>query len=591
MDKEEVAFYEFDSFRIDTRRYLLLRGDEHIPLAPKALKTLIVLVQNRGRVVGKDELLTAVWPDSFVEESNLAQNVFVLRRALGEERGVRRFIITVPGAGYRFIAAVREMDAVEGARRPALSTVSGEAVEASAVTSIAVLPFKSLGGEGGDDFLGLGLADALIARLSNLKRVAVRPTTSVMRYGGRAHDPAAVGRELNVESVLDGVLQRDGDQVRVSAQFVRVSDGATLWAAKFDESFTNIFAIQDSISEQVAGALALKLSGEEQSRLRKNYTDDPEAFQLFVRGRYFWNQRTTEGLRKAIECARRAIELDPAYAPAYVGMADCYNLLPGYGGTAPRESFPLAQAAAMRALEIDPDMAEAYTSLGFVNYRYGWDWEAAEVDFHRSIELKPQYATAHHWYGESLAANGRFDESLAALERAQRLDPLSLPIITDLAQTLFFARRFDECEARLRETFELDQRSVRAHIIRGAALEQLGEYEQAAAALERAAELSGGSTLALSGLAHVYALGGRRRRAREILRRLEEMSRTVYVSSYNRAVVHVGLGENEKALAALEQAVQSRDVWLVWLGVNPRLDPLRGEPRFDALLRSVGLSS
>ncbi|MFL6254830.1 MAG: tetratricopeptide repeat protein, partial [Pyrinomonadaceae bacterium] len=253
------------------------------------------------------------------------------------------------------------------------------------------------------------------------------------------------------------------------------------------------------------------------------------------------------------------------------------------------ESFPLAQAAAMRALEIDPGMAEAYTSLGFVNYRYGWDWETAESDFQRSIELKPQYATAHHWYGESLAAHGRFDESLAALERAQRLDPLSLPIITDLAQTLFFARRFDECEARLRETFELDQRFVRAHIIRGAALEQLGAYKQAANALERAAELSGGSTLALSGLAHVYALAGRRRRAREILRRLEEMSHTVYVSSYNRAVVHVGLGEKEQALSALEQSVQSRDVWLVWLAVNPRLDPLRGEPRFDALLRSVGL--
>ena len=587
MDKEEVAFYEFGPFRIDMRRYLLLRGGEHVPLAPKALKTLLVLLQNRGRVVGKEELMGAVWPDSFVEESNLAQNVFVLRRALGEERGERRYIVTVPGVGYRFVAPVRELGAAEGARRPRPAT--GEAGEVSAVTSIAVLPFKSLGAEGGDDFLGLGLADALIARLSNLKRVAVRPTTSVMRYVGRSHDPAAAGRELNVESVLDGVLQRDGDQVRVSAQFVRVSDGATLWAAKFDESFTNIFAIQDSISGQVAGALALKLSGEEQSRLRKNYTDDPEAFQLFVRGRYFWNQRTPEGLRKGIEYARRAIELDPTYAPAYVGIADCYNLLPGYGGQDPRESFPLARAAAARALEIDPGMAEAYASLGFVGYRYEWDWEAAEGHFRRSVELKPQYATAHHWYGEALAATGRFDESLAALERAQRLDPLSLPINTDLAQTLFFAHRYGECEARLRETLEMDQRFARAHIIRGAALEQLGEYEEAAVALERAAELSGGGALALSGLGHAYALGGKRRRAREILRRLEAMSREGYVSSYNRAVVHVGLGESEEALAALEQAVQTRDVWLVWLGVNPRLDPLRGEPRFAALLRGVGL--
>ena len=589
MNNRQVAFYEFGPFRIDMRRYLLLKGEELLPLSPKAFKTLLVLVENRGRVVEKEELLDTIWPDSYVEESNLAQNVFVLRRVLGEEKSEHRYIVTIPGAGYRFVAPVLEIDAAESVRAQPARPAPNETGETGAVTSIAVLPFKSLAGEGGDEFLGLGLADALITRLSNLKRVAVRPTTSVLKYHDKKHDPVSVGRELNVESLLDGIFQRDGDRIRVSVQFVRVSDGAILWAAKFDESFTNIFSIQDSISEQVAGALVLKLSGEEQSRLRKNYTDNTDAFQLFIRGRYFWNLRTVEGLKKGIEYAQQAIALDPTYAPAYVGIADCYNLLPGYGGFAPKESFPRAKAAIMRALEIDDSLAEVYASLGFVNYRYEWDWDEAERNFRRSIELKPGYATAHHWYGESLAANARFDESLAALERAQELDPLSLPINTDFAQTLFFMRRFDECEAWLRKTLEMDQRFVRAHIIRGAALEQLGEYAEAASALERAAELSGRNHFALSGLAHVYALAGRKKAAREILRHLEKSSQETYVSAYNRAVIHAGLDEKEKAITALEQAVQLRDVWLVWLGVNPRFDTLRAEPRFADLLRSVGL--
>ncbi|MDT7807761.1 MAG: hypothetical protein QOJ70_1574 [Acidobacteriota bacterium] len=586
MNNREVAFYEFGPFRIDMRRYLLLRGDEHIPLSPKTLKTLLVLVERRGSVVKKDELLAVIWPDSFVEESNLAQNVFVLRKVLGEEKSEHRYIVTVPGVGYRFVAPVSEVERVAPPR-----AAPGALEETGAVISIAVLPFKSLSEEGGDAFLGMGLADALITRLSNLKRVAVRPTTSVMRYGEKTNDPAAIGRELNVGSVLDGVFQRGGDQIRVSVQLVRASDGATLWAAKFDESFTNIFAIQDSISEQVAVALALKLSGEEQSRLTKNYTENTDAFQLYIRGRYFWNLRTVEGLQKAIVYARQAIALDPTYAPAYVGMADSYNLLPGYGGHAPHESFPRAKAAAMQALEIDEALAEAYTSLGFVNYRYEWNWAEAERSFRRSIELKPNYATAHHWYGESLAAAARFDESLAMLTRARELDPLSLPINTDYAQTLFFTRRFVECEAHLRETLEMDERFVRAHIVRGTALEQMGKYEEAAAAFERAAELSGRNPFALSGLAHVYALAGKRRAAREILKHFEDASRERYVSGYNRAVVHIGLGEKEKAIAALEQGVPSRDVRLVWLDVNPRFDSLRDEPRFTDLLRIVGLRS
>ena len=579
------VFYEFGRFRIDMQRYLLLRDDEPVPLSPKAFKTLLVLVENRDRVVLKEELLNAIWPDSYVEESNLAQNVFVLRKALGEEKSDHRYIVTLPGTGYRFVAQVRELG---GKGLPQDSTLNENSL---AISSIAVLPFRPLVEEGSDKFLGLGLTDALVTKLSSLKQIKVRPTIFVLRYRDATSDLISIGRELNVDAFLDGVFQRDGDQIRVSVQLVRVRDGTTLWAAKFDESFTNLFSIQDSISEQVVRALALELSIEERRQLAKSYTDSTDAFQLYIRGRYFWNQRTLEGLRKSIDYAQQAIAMDPTYAPAYVGLADAYNLLAGHGGLAPRETFPKAKAAAMRAIEVDSGLAEAYASLGFVNYRFEWDWREAEKNFRQAIELKPNYATGHHWFGECLAAMGRFEESLAALRRAQECDPLSLPINTDLAQTLYFARRYAECEAVLHETLEFDRHFARAYIVLGTALEQLGKYDEAVAALTRALELTGESHLALSGLGHVYAISGRKKAARETIRSLEQVSHQHYVSAYNIAIIHTGLGEKEEALARLREAVDKRDVWLVWLASNPRLDPLREDSRFSELLSSVGLLS
>jgi tetratricopeptide (TPR) repeat protein len=293
---------------------------------------------------------------------------------------------------------------------------------------------------------------------------------------------------------------------------------------------------------------------------------------------------------KGIEYARQAISIDPTYALAYVGLADSYNLLAGHGGLAPKETFPKAKAAALKALEIDPALAQAYASLGFVSYRFDWDWPRAEEYFQRAIELNPNYPTAHHWYGESLVVTGRFDDSIGALERAQELDPLSLPINTDLAQSLFFARRYDESEEQLRKTLELDQSFVRACIICGGVYEQKGMYEQSIAILQKAVELSEGNPLALSGLGHVYAASGNTGEARRILGELKQLGRQRYVSPYNIAIVHAGLGEKEAALDWLVKAYHHRDVWLVWLKVNPRFDSLRAESRFTDLMRRVGLT-
>jgi TolB-like protein/Tfp pilus assembly protein PilF len=454
-----------------------------------------------------------------------------------------------------------------------------------------VLPFNALGENGHEPYLGPGLADALITKLSSISKITVLPTTAVLKYTGGKQNPLDAGRELGVDTVLDGHVQRLDERIRVTVQLVRLRDGKTLWAEKFDEKFTDVFAVQDSISEQVTRALMLKLTAEEEELLAKRYTENTEAFQVYIKGRYFWNKRTVEGLNKGIEYARQAISIDPTYAMAYVGLADCYNLLAGHGGLAPKETFPQAKAAAMRALEIDPRLAQAYASLGFVSYRFDWDWTRAEQDFNRAIELSPSYSTAHHWYGESLAVTGRFEESIAALRRAQELDTLSLPINTDLAQSLFFARRFEESDEQLRKTFEMDQNFVRACVISGAVYEQLGRHEEAIAVLRRAVDLSEGNPLTLSGLGHALALSGQRDEARKILIDLKELARQRYVSAYNIAVIHTGLREKEAALDWLVKAYHNRDVWLVWLKVNPRFDTLRAEPRFTDLMRRVGLTA
>ena len=588
MPDPQIAFYEFGKFRIDMRRYLLMRDDEPLQLSPKALKTLLVLIENRGRVVSKDELLKAIWPDCHVEESNLAQNVFVIRKALGESVD-QRYIITVAGSGYRFAAAVSEVFSPEVA---IAQTASRSATIAGSESGrlIAVLPFKSLDPHESDEYLGLGLADALITRLSSLKQISVRPTSSVLRYRETGDDPVQVGKQLNVELLLDGVFQRANDQIRVSVQLIRVSDGVTLWAAKFDEQFTNLFSIEDSISEQVTAALELELSAEEQRQLRGKYPVGSDALHLYIKGRYFWNQRTLEGLKKCLDYAQQTIAADPTYAPAYVGVADCYNLLAGHGGLAPNETFPKAKAAALTALELDPTLGEAYASLAFVNYRYEWNWPEAEQNFLKAISIKPNYSTAHHWYGEALASAGRFEESLATLTRAEELDPLSLPINTDLAQTLYFARRYQECEKHLRRTLEMDPRFIRAHIILGAALEQLGNYDEAIASLTQAVALSKRNSFAVSGLGHVQAVMGNSEEANEALIYLEELSAQRYCSPYNRAVIHAGLGQDKEALALLEQALTQRDVWLVWLATNPRFDRLRAEPQFAELLSQINRS-
>lgn len=575
--------YEFGPFQIDLDRYLLMRDGKLVQLSPKVFETLVFLIENRDSVVKKDDIMSRVWPDTYVEESNLAQNIFMLRKALGEEKNEHRYIITIPGVGYRFVAPV-----AESFTQPLKTISTTETATVDSVRSIAVLPFKNLVRESGDEFLGPGIADALIMRLSNIRRLKVRPTTAVLKYSDLVHDPIAIGRELNVDALLDGVYQRIGEQIRVSVQLVSVTNGLTLWATRFDEHFTNIFAIQDSISEQVVRSLALKLSGEEKNQLAKSYTDNAEAFHLYIKGRYFWNQRSIEGVKKGLEYAQQAIALDPTYAPAYVGLADSYNLLGGqHCVLPPRESFPKARGAVLRALEIDERMAEAYASLAFINCCLEWDWTAAEQNHLKAIALKPNYPTAHHWYGELLITAARFDEGLAQLRMAQELDPLSLAINADLAAAFYYARQYDRSENQLENLLDLNPNFVRARVILARVWAQKGEYAKAIEMLRSTVELSGEDPVTLFALAHTLALAEEPREANEILDELLRSRKRRYISAGSVATVYTGLNRKELAFDWLEKAYQNKDVQIVWLKVSPVFDPLRSDPRFTNLLERV----
>jgi TolB-like protein/Flp pilus assembly protein TadD len=519
-----------------------------------------------------------VWRDSFVEEGSLNRSISTLRKALGDGQGGQRFIETIPKRGYRFVEEVRETGGAAHAR------------------SIAVLPFRALADEEGDErYLGLGMADAIIIKLSNLGQINVRPTGAVLKYADAGRDILSTGRELRVEALLDGRVQKAGGRVRVTVQLVNVGDGATIWAEKFDEGFTDIFAVQDSISEQVASALMLKLSGAERKSLSKHYTENGEAYQSYLKGRYYWNKMTSDGLRRSLDCFAAAVEKDPGYALAYAGSAASYVHLEIYGYMLPSEAMPRARAAALRAIELDATVAEAHASLALVRMFYERDWPGAENEFRQALRLNPSYAAAHDWFAIYLMAKGRTEEALASIRKAQELDPLSLIINTDVACALYYARRFDDSIRHCRWVLEAEPNFVTAHFRTGLAFEQLGRYAEAVASFQSAIALSAddskagavapfkGGADARASLAHTYALQGRREAARGILAELEEYARRAYVPPHDIALIYSALGERDKAFEWLKLAYQERFSLLVLLELDPRFDNLRADPRFESL--------
>ena len=453
--------------------------------------------------------------------------------------------------------------------------------------SIAVLPFKVLSApveNTGDEYLGVGLADALITRLSNVRQLIVRPTSSVLRYQGSRIDPLAAGRELNVDYVLDGSLRRVGKRLRVTTQLMKVAEGVTSWAEHFDERSNDVLQIEDSISKRVTAVLLPQLTGEERGQLSKRGTDNAEAFESYLRGRYYWNTYTETGLARAIECYNHAIELDPNYALAFTGIADYHNWMGVFGFHSFKESSEAAKQAAQKAIALDATAAEAYTALGFATVTSDFDWEGAESQHRRAIEINPNYATAHHWYSFHLQMIGRFDEAIAEMLRARTLDPLSASVLQGLGWCYYQARRFEQSLVTYENMLEAVPDFSYGLATYAWALRSLGRTEEAVLASERALEHSSGGQFFVAGLGASYAAAGRTADARATLVRLDEMAAGSYVSPYHRALIHLHLNERDEALTLLEKALAINDGWLVWIGVEPEWDNLRTEPRFQELL-------
>jgi DNA-binding winged helix-turn-helix (wHTH) protein/tetratricopeptide (TPR) repeat protein len=578
VDRALPEIYEFDCFCLNVAEHTLRRQGKLIPLPPKVFDLLLILIQNNGREILKQELMQLLWPDSHVEESNLTQSVFLLRKSLGQSRTQNPLVVTIPGRGYRFTGKLKVQSPIS---RSGLPQVKTDPI----IRSVAVLPFRVVGSNSDDSYLSLGLADALITKLSHVRQITVRPTSAIVKFSDPAQDPLIAGRELGVDSILNGTLQQDHKRIRVTVQLARVSDGYLVWAHRFEDDFVNIFRVQESISEQVGNALAVKLTREERKQINKRYTDNHSAYQAYLRGRYQLSRWTQWGVTKAIENFTSAIDFDPNYALAYAGLSDAYYILSELYRP-PREVMPRAKSAARKALEFDDSLAEAHTSLGLILGFYDWDWLGADREFGQAIDINPAHAPAHLWYGRRLATAGRFDEALAELKLAQQLDPLSSAINAELGRTLFFARRFDQAIAQLHETLELEPSFWTAHMFLGWIYEHQGHYTEATAILHRASTLDKNART-LASLGHVYAVSDKRSEAKKVLRLLNGLTKQQYVSPYYLAGIHVGLGELDEAYSLLERACEDRSEWLVWLNVDPKFDSLRADSRFQDIAQRI----
>src|SRR5882724_3316498 len=641
MGEQPRHFYEFGRFRVITGDRLLVRDQEIVQLTPKVFDILLALVENSGQVISKDSLMKRVWPDSFVEEGNLTQNISLLRKALGEGQNGHQYIETVARRGYRFVAPVHESrdggpdstraDAAAPAavvepatevtsesepvstsravgvqyvigslnrhRRVSLATLlalvlaavgivyftrGGKAVDGSSsvIESIAVLPFVNEASDTDAEYFSDEITESLVNNLSQLPKLRVVPRSVVLNYKGHETDPRKVARELNVRAVLTGRVHRRGDTLSIQVELIDATNVAQMWGQHYDRRVSDLLLVQEDISRDIFENLRLKLSVEEQKQL--------EAFSLYLKGRNSWNKRTEDGLLQGVEYFQKAIEVDQGYAPAYAGLADCYNMLVVYGISQPKDAFPKAKEAATKALSIDGTLAEARTSLAFIKHRWDWGREDAEREFQLAIKSKPTYAPAHQWYSSYLVAMGRFDEAITEAKRAEELEPLSFISNSHLGWILYFAGRYDDAIAHCKRLLDVDPNFFPARRYMGLAYEQKGMYAEAIDQFQQGVNLSG-SPLMMSLLGHAYAASGKKAEAQRILAELDQQKQ-LYVSPYTIATIYAGLGEKDQAFKWLEKAFEERDIWLMNLKVDPVLKNLRSDQRFAKMLQRIGLT-
>ncbi|HME38372.1 MAG TPA: winged helix-turn-helix domain-containing protein [Steroidobacteraceae bacterium] len=605
-------------FQLDLKARELYRAGVKVKLQDQPFRVLALLVERAGQVVTREELRQAVWPtDVYVDfDQGLNNAIKKVRDALGDSADSPRFVETVARHGYRFVAPVGAAPGLPSAPRSqfglralrngliALASVAvlsafaywawhGSAMRAgpsSAKVILAVLPFDNLSGDPDQEFFSDGLTEEMIAQIGKLnpERLSVIARGSVAKYKGTRLAVNQIGRELHADYLLQGSVRRASNRVRITVQLIQVQDQTDLWAESYDRELKDMLALQDSVARTIAQQIHITLSPGPRTRLPSRTNLDPEAYEAYLKGRYYWNKRSADGLQKALIYFQQAVDKDPAYGAAYSGLADCNSGLAWHGFKSPAEALPKAEAAALKAIEIDPQSAEAHASLGLV-LDHRWDWAGAEAEFKRALQLDPRYANAHHWYGDNLSIRRRHEEALREAQRALELDPLNLMIGTWVGLRHYFARKYDLAIEQGRNTVELDAHFAAAHLLLGESYVQMGLHEQGLAELETAAGLSGNSPLYLAQVAVAHAAAGRKTEALGILDQLRTIATAQYVSPYGLAQTYAALNDKEQTFKWLQIAFDDRAVWMSYLAVDPVFDGLRGDPHFQDFLRRVHL--
>jgi TolB-like protein/DNA-binding winged helix-turn-helix (wHTH) protein/Tfp pilus assembly protein PilF len=629
----------FGVFEVDLRAGELTKRGLRIKLQEQPFQVLAMLLEKPGELVTREELREKIWGQTVVDfDHGLNKAINKIREALGDSAENPRFVETVARRGYRFLADVTPIDTAadrqpgpetEGLvappdshrveladagvppKRPrrsyartgvglGLALVLAASLSwifyfqnqsSSKIRSLAVLPLESLSGGVAQDYFTDGMTDQLITDLGQISALRVISRTSAMAYKGVHRPLAEIARELNVEAVVEGTVLRSGERVRITAQLIQVPNEKHLWAQSYEGDLQDTLALQNSVARAIAQQIQVTLNPQEEAALRKSNPVNAEAYEAYLKGRYFWNKRTTEGLVRATDYFHHAIDTDPGYAKAYSGLADSYALSGDweYGILSPQDAFPKAKAAATKALALDDNLSEAHTSLAFIEDLYDWDWASAEKEYKRALALNPGYATAHHWYAWHLIVMGRTDEGIAELRKSEGLDPLSLIISADLADALCIAHRYDESVQQSQKTIEMDPHFAVAHYQLGQALEQKHRHDEAIAEFRRAIDLSGGNTTFESNLANAYAVSGRKEEAMKIVKDLESRRSQSSATDASIALIYVGLGDNDQAMIWLNKAYQAR--FNPSILMRPAFDPLRSGPQFQDLLRRIGLPS
>jgi DNA-binding winged helix-turn-helix (wHTH) protein/Flp pilus assembly protein TadD len=571
MTADELGIYEFGDYRLDGRKLVLSRAGERIPLSPKVFDTLLLLVKRKGEVLGKEELLRAVWPDTIVEENNLNQNISALRRLLGESRGENRYIATVPGRGYRFV--------------PEVHTPSQTSLGPRELVRIGVLPFENLGAGPDREYLADGLTEETIVSLGQIdpQRISTIGRTSVMAYKRTTKSLTEIGRELGATYLVESSLRAEGDRLRITSKLIRVSDQIQIWSASYDSEPGSILALQRELSTAIAEQVRLTLSPERLRALGRRQTHNPVAYDLYLHGRHFWQQLSPPTTKKAVEFFTHATDLDKSYALAWSGLADCYSSGPVNGDAPPQLFWPRAREATARALEAQPELAEVQTSVGSLKFWLDWEWNAAETAYRKAIALDPSYPLGHRMLGVLLSHMGRHEEAQASIRRARELDPLYVMHQSLSSQIAFAARNYPAAVQFARQAIVVDPEFWIGQLHLAQVLNELGESDLALTALSHSGKLVVNSkVIALRG--YIFARAGRIEEAQNVLNTLLSIAKERYVPPYAMAIVHAGLRQYEEAMQWLERCYEARDVHVIFLTIDPKWDPLRGDARFANLL-------